>query len=466
MIVRRQLRRISTKHNRRGEEDVFPVSMRAALRMVLKVKRPTPIQREAIPRATSLGENLLCSAETGTGKTLCYLVPIISKLMKGKQKVRPNRPQAMILVHSFPLARQVASLANRLGKLTNVRAVSAARGEKIKPQIEKLRKGVDIVVGTPGGILNLKERGEFIDSDIRICAVDEADVTFDKTSDMGEETRKLLRVVCDIAPNEEFARNDGRFKHRHSRRGGDAAQLIMTGATMQRENADYLKDLVPNLKICTTEAAVPENIEYEHFWATSKDMLDSKSKPAMLLNFLSKWQNEKNDTSSQMLIFCNTFRSCSFLSTFLRDQLSSQKNDKEDGLKLRYTSLHGGQDPKTRERNLKRFDRNECSILLCTDVAMRGLDYPNVTDVVMFDFPYDATTYIHRVGRTARAGTKGKVTSFLTNKDKGLFRQVQDRGNFNGTLYKASGRNKGRSDSGNVRKGRRRKKYDDAFREN
>ena len=84
-------------------------------------------------------------------------------------------------------------------------------------------------------------------------------------------------------------------------------------------------------------------------------------------------------------------------------------------------------------------------ILSCTDVAMRGLDFPSVTDVVMFDFPYDATTYIHRVGRTARAGSKGKITSFLTKKDRALFRQVQDRNHFNGALQKASGRKKKKS---------------------
>ena len=415
------------------EENVFPVSMRAALRMVMKVKRPTPIQAEAIPMA-SKGENLLCSAATGTGKTLCYLVPILSKLIKENQKVRPNRPHAMILVHSFPLARQVARLTNRLGKLINVRAISAAKGEKLKPQIERLEKGANIIVGTPGGLLNLKERGDFIDSDIRIAAVDEADVTFDETSDMGQETRKLLRVVCDIAPKEEFARNDGRFKHRHSRRGGTPAQLIMTAATVHRSKTDYFKTLVPNLNICSTEAAVPDSLEYQHFWATSKDANDRNSKPGMLLDFLSQWNKSTDESSSQMLIFCNSFRSCVWLESYLREH--------HDELKI--AGLHGGQDPKLRETILKRFEGNKFSILICTDVAMRGLDFPSVTDVVMFDFPYDATTYIHRVGRTARAGSKGKVTSFLTKKDRALFRQVQDRNHFNGALQKASGRKKKR----------------------
>lgn len=428
-IVRQFGRRISSSSKDINESVVFPVSMRAALRMVMKVKRPTPIQADAIPRACK-GENLLCSAATGTGKTLCYLVPILSQLIKENRKVRPNRPQAMILVHSFPLARQVARLTNQLGKLINIRAISAAKGEKLKPQIERLQKGASVIVGTPGGLLNLKERGDFIDSDIRIAAVDEADVTFDETSDMGQETRKLLRVVCDIAPKEEFARNDGRFKHRHSRRGGSAAQLIMTAATVHRTKTDYFKSLVPNLQICSTEDAVPNSLEYEHFWATSKDANDRNSKPMMLLDFLSKWNKRSGDSPQQMLIFCNSFRSCAWLESYLRE------HDDE----LQIAGLHGGQDPKLREMVLKRFEGNKCTILICTDIAMRGLDFPNVTNVVMFDFPYDATTYIHRVGRTARAGSKGKVTSFLTKKDRALFRQVQDRSHFNGTLQKASGR--------------------------
>lgn len=418
----------------------------------LGISEPLPIQRASIPHAMER-KNVLCSAPTGTGKTLCYLTPVLSNFIEKKvPPARPSRPRALILVPSYPLAIQVTRMAKEIARGTNVRISCVGHGAKYKPQMDKLRRGVDVVIGTPGRMLELRESGILLDSDVEYVAVDEADATLDARSDIGKEVRDVLKVVCDISPRDAFPLNDGRFRHRHAKRGDRPAQIVMAAATMTAEQQQEIRALFPDVEICVEGAVLPDGLQHRHLWIRSKDKSDPQSKPHKLLETLrgtyegrmntdnrndveeepqEESSQEEHQEKPQTLVFCNSMASCRYAyHTIAEDPLFSDC----------VSTLHGGLKPRDRDRNLRLFTKQHKSILVCTDVVMRGLDFPSVENVIMFDFPYDATTYIHRVGRTARAGEDGTVTCLLTTKDRALFRGLSDRFDPKGMLSNASGR--------------------------
>eukprot|EP00939_MAST-03C_sp_MAST-3C-sp1_P003154 g3154.t1 len=423
------------------------------LKSCFGISDPLPIQQKALPLARE-GKNVLCSAPTGTGKTLCYLLPIMERLAtKEISAARSKRPRALIVVPTLPLASQVAKVAERLGADFGIRVLCVGQGAKVRPQRDGLLRGADIVVATPGRLLDLEKDGVFVSSDVLYVAIDEADIMLDEKTALGKEVRKLIGVACDISPEQAFRPGDGRFKHRHAKRGEKPAQLVMAAATVHDAQLDAFKATLPEFDICAAEGVLPGGLVHRHYWSDSKKKKGPGSKPHILLDVLRKHfardapsqSSEETiaegrpssvlSTREKVLIFCNKLESCLFVSHLLEE---------DERFASTSISLHGRLHPKDREDHLRMFndeiEDSKKSILVCTDMAMRGLDFANVTNVIMFDFPYDATTYIHRVGRTGRAGSKGIVTSILKRSDKALFRAVASRHDASGTLGLVSGR--------------------------
>jgi ATP-dependent RNA helicase RhlE len=325
-------------------------------------EHPTPIQLEAIPLALA-GRDLIGSAQTGTGKTAAFMLPILQRLANGGAK---HTLRALILVPTRELAEQVLQSARAYGRHLHVTAAAVYGGVGMEPQTKALRHGADIVVATPGRLLDHMERGHVDFSRLEVLVLDEAD----RMLDMGfaPDVRRILAALP------------------------DKRQTMLFSATVSPEvDALARRALDGHASVEIGRRATPaEGIEHV---IVAVDKLQKRGVLAKIL--LAK-------PAGQTLVFTRTKYGADKLVTFLRRET------------IPAHAIHGDKAQSQRQRTLDAFRSGEADVLVATDIAARGIDVDGIRMVVNFDVPNDPEVYVHRVGRTARAGAQGLALTLLS----------------------------------------------------
>ncbi|XXU28232.1 DEAD/DEAH box helicase [Sorangium sp. So ce887] len=343
----------------------------------LGYEEPTPIQREAIPHLLS-GRDLLGQAATGTGKTAAFALPLLERLEIGNEP--PSRPAALVLVPTRELAMQVAEAMHRYGRRLGVQVLSVYGGQPFGQQLRALRRGVHIVVATPGRALDHIGRGTLALDGIRTVVLDEAD----EMLDMG--FAEALEAILAATPA--------------------ARQTVLFSATLPPRIAAiagrHLREPV-RVKIAGEKTAPGELPRIRQ----TAYIVPRAHKPAALTRVL-----DMEDPSSAIL-FCRTRNEVDELSEALRAR----------GYEAQ--ALHGGFSQEHRDRVMARFRAGTADLLVATDVAARGLDIEHVSHVINYDVPCAAEVYVHRIGRTGRAGREGAAITLVEPREHYLIRNVE-----------------------------------------
>jgi superfamily II DNA/RNA helicase len=326
---------------------------------------PTPIQRQAIPYVL-MGRDLLGCAQTGTGKTASFTLPMIDILASGRARAR--MPRSLILEPTRELATHVAESFERYGKYHPLSMALLIGGVSLADQEKRLDRGVDVLIATPGRLLDLFERGRILLADTKILVIDETD----RMLDMG------------FIPDVE--RIVGLLPRRR--------QTLFFSATMPPEIRRLADRFLSDPKSVTVDP--PTSAAETVTQALVKAPSLPKDKRALLRSLL------KREDVTSALIFCNRKRDVGVLYRSL------------DRHGFPAVEMHGDLPQSVREATLARFKRGEVQLLVCSDVAARGLDIPKVSHVFNFDVPSHSEDYIHRIGRTGRAGRSGKAFMLAT----------------------------------------------------
>jgi len=334
---------------------------------------PSPIQAKAIP-AVIAGQDVMAAAQTGTGKTAGFTLPILEKLSQG-ERARPNQVRALILTPTRELAAQVSESVATYGKNLPLRSTVVFGGVKINPQMMKLRKGVDVLVATPGRLLDLCNQGAVKFDQLEVLVLDEAD----RMLDMGfiHDIKKILNLL----PRQR--------------------QNLMFSATFSDDIRQLAKGLVNNpVEISVSPPNTP--VAAVEQWLCP---VDKKQKSALLTQLIEKhnW--------SQVLVFTRTKHGANRLAR----QLESRG--------INASAIHGNKSQGARTKALAGFKAGSIRVLVATDIAARGLDIDHLPQVVNFDLPNVPEDYIHRIGRTGRAGATGQAISLVCADE---FKQLTD----------------------------------------
>lgn len=325
----------------------------------------TPIQAQAIPPILA-GHDLMATAQTGTGKTAAFCLPILQLLQQGQVKAQGRNPRALVLAPTRELALQVSENLVAYGsQLEQIRCDLVYGGVNIMTQMQRLSRGVDCLVATPGRLLDLQQRGAISLKQLEILVLDEAD----RMLDMGfiHDIRKLMSLL----PKQR--------------------QTLLFSATFSKE----IRKLALDLLVQPKQVDLAPNNSAAKTVKQSLYVVDKRSKPA-LLKYL-----YKHNEWGQVLAFCRTKRGANQLTRYLQEQ----------GIEA--AAIHGNKSQNTREKALEGFKNKEVQILVATDIAARGIDIDRLPQVVNVDLPTSAEDYVHRIGRTGRAGEKGEAVSFV-----------------------------------------------------
>ena len=337
---------------------------------------PTPIQRQTIP-ALLAGRDLLGIAQTGTGKTAAFVLPILQRLSEETGRSEPRRPRALILAPTRELASQIGERIAAYGSNLRLRHTVIFGGVGQGPQVSALGRGADIVVATPGRLLDLIGQRHLRLDRVAILVLDEAD----RMLDMGfvRDMRKILAMLP-------------------MRR-----QSLLFSATMSRDVAgiasEFLRD-PEEVRVSPKEITI-ERINQEMI------MVDMGGKPDMLDHLL------RDDTLSKVIVFTRTKHGADKVTKRLvADDVAAQ-------------AIHGNKSQANRQTALRRFREGEIRVLVATDVAARGIDVPDISHVINFDIPNVPESYVHRIGRTARAGQGGSAISLCDRSEVGFLRDIE-----------------------------------------
>ena len=344
----------------------------------LGYEEPTPIQREAIPVLLS-GKDLLGQAATGTGKTAAFALPIVHHVASLDADARRS-PSAFILVPTRELAMQVAEAVHKYGKSLGVRVLPIYGGQSMQQQLRSLKRSVDVVVATPGRVLDHIRRDSIDLSHVRTVVLDEAD----EMLDMGfaEDLEAILLAI----PKER--------------------QTALFSATIAPRIAQIAKSHLTN-PVRITIARETTSGESKAKVREVAYVVNRQHKPEALGRVL----DMENPTSA--IVFCRTRTEVDQLT----EVLSSRGYEVE--------SLHGGHNQEQRDRVMRRFRDGTTQLLTATDVAARGLDIGHLSHVVNYDVPWTAEAYVHRVGRTGRAGREGVAITILEPREQRLLRNIE-----------------------------------------
>ncbi|MEO6609805.1 MAG: DEAD/DEAH box helicase [Aestuariivirga sp.] len=338
---------------------------------------PTAIQAQAIPHALQR-KDVLGLAQTGSGKTAAFVLPMLSMLEKGRARAR--MPRTLILEPTRELAAQVEESFATLGKNHKLTVALLIGGVAFDPQALKIDRGADVVIATPGRLLDHFERGRLLMTGIEMLVIDEAD----RMLDMGFIPD--IEKICKMLP---FTR-----------------QTMFFSATMppeiQRLTAQFLHNPVrveTAARSSTAESITQMLVKAPH---------DPKAKRDTLRNLLRSQDNVKNG-----IVFANRKTTVALL------EKSLQRHGFNAG------ALHGDMDQSARQKMLAAFRNNEVTFLIASDVAARGLDIPEVSHVINFDVPIHAEDYVHRIGRTGRAGREGQAFTMVTPEEGKYLTAIQ-----------------------------------------
>ncbi len=338
---------------------------------------PTPIQAQSIPHLMA-GRDLLGVAQTGTGKTAAFVLPMLQSLAKSSHgRPVPGRPRALILAPTRELAVQIADSVRIYGKFMKMSATTIFGGAPIGKQIQALGRGTDVVIATPGRLMDLLNRQKLRLNDVEIFVLDEAD----RMLDMGfvPDVRKISNMI------------------------GRDRQTVMFSATMPNAVAKLAEGLLDN---AVRVEVAPQSTTAER--VSQKVLFVQKPKKRQLLTALLK-----DDSISRALVFTRTKHGADRVARHLEQD------------RVRTGVIHGNKTQNARQRALNGFKNGQLRILVATDIAARGIDVDGVTHVINFDLPNDPETYVHRIGRTARAGAEGQAISFCDHEERGYLFDIE-----------------------------------------
>ena len=337
---------------------------------------PTPIQEKTIPLLLD-NKDVIGIAQTGTGKTAAFVVPILQKLHEKRDRVRSTSPKALILAPTRELAAQISESFKTYGAFLNLKHSVVYGGVGIIPQIRELQRGIDILIATPGRLLDLMNQRRVHLKEIEFFVLDEAD----RMLDMG--FFKDINKIASELPKEK--------------------QSLFFSATMSKEITEltrrFLKDPI---RIEVTPQATPvEKIDQCVFF------IDPENKNELLLDLI------EQQKMRCILVFVKTKHKADKVARML-----IQNHITAD-------AIHGNKSQPQRMRALHDFKSGKVSVLVATDIAARGIDVENISHVINYDMPNEPENYVHRIGRTARAGTDGTAYSFCSAEERDYLNQIE-----------------------------------------
>jgi len=338
-------------------------------------KHPSAIQAKAIPLIMN-GDDVMAAAQTGTGKTASFALPILESLLTKKQSSQ-RQTTVLILTPTRELAAQILASLETYGKYVSIRTAVVFGGVNINPQKNKLKNGVEILVATPGRLLDLYRQKAIRFDDLDTFVLDEAD----RMLDMGfiHDIRKVISLLP---------------KNR---------QTLLFSATFSNDIRKLAKSIIKN----PTEVSVTPRNTAAATIAQAVYNVKKSQKSALLSHLVSQHSWE------QVLVFTKTKHGANRLTDYL----------KEAGLKS--MAIHGNKSQSARTKALADFKKNKIRILIATDIASRGLDIDQLPHVVNYDLPYVAEDYVHRIGRTGRAGASGEAISLVSVDEAKLLAAIQ-----------------------------------------
>ena len=333
---------------------------------------PTPIQEQAIPLVLR-GRDLIGLAQTGTGKTAAFTLPIIQHLLGG-----PRRTRALILTPTRELAMQVEESVVRYSRESGLEAVAVFGGVPLEPQEKKLRRGVDIVVATPGRLIDHLERQNVVFDDLEVLVLDEAD----RMLDMGFAPQ-INRIVRELPPYR---------------------QTLLFSATMPPEVEALARKYLrrPTVVQVGRRSAAASSVTHAVY------PVPRHRKTALLVELLSK-----GDALDTVLVFTRTKHGA--------DKVVRELN--ENGIDA--TAMHADKSQAQRTRAIEDFKAGKIRVLVATDIAQRGLDISGITHVINYDVPQQPEDYVHRIGRTGRAAQTGDAYTFMAPDEIGTVKLIE-----------------------------------------
>jgi ATP-dependent RNA helicase RhlE len=338
---------------------------------------PTPIQLQAIPHLLE-GKDLLGIAQTGTGKTAAFALPILDNLSKTAKKVSPNNVRALILTPTRELASQIADNIKLYGLDLGFRCGVIFGGVSINNQIKAAKQGFDILVATPGRLLDLINGNYLVFSQLEIFVLDEAD----RMLDMGfiGDVKKIITKL----PKQR--------------------QNLFFSATMPKNVAVLAGSILNNpVRVeVTPESTIVKKIDQRI------NLVEKANKPLLLKSII-----DNSDPSDLFLVFSKTKHGANRITESLEKQ------------SIKVAAIHGNKSQSARESALEGFRQGKLKALVATDIAARGIDIVGITHVINYDIPNHPESYVHRIGRTARAGRDGIAISFCDNSEKDLLKDIE-----------------------------------------
>lgn len=412
----------------------------------MNIQTPTAIQKASLPVSLA-GESVLLCAETGSGKSLAFLLPLVSRLKSDELargiNARPKRPRAIVLAPTRELAAQLLGVAKGLSRHARFSSVGVLGGSSIAAQAKRLNQPVDLVVATPGRLLDLVNAGHVSLGDVRFVAADEADTM--AAQGFGVELEKLLSsiVAASQAAKESFKKASELSVQQLAAAQSESdrvaiesqlkvvrgpfhpedrghVQCILAAATVAQPVTAIIQSTFPKTREIKTALAhkVPDGLFQEFVSVTSGDralrlleVLD-RGRRMNLERYAARREIDRAARDAT-IIFCNTKDSALFAAKLLREN----DYDVAEG--------HGWVAQHERLVQMDDFMSGKKKILVATDVVARGIDTVNVAHVINFDFPLNPVDYIHRIGRTGRGGGTGRVTNLVTKRDYTLAMAIE-----------------------------------------
>ncbi len=336
----------------------------------------TPIQAKAIPVVLE-GRDVMGCAQTGTGKTAAFALPILHRLHTNPQPAHPGKPRVLVLCPTRELATQISDGFRAYGANVRVRNYVIFGGVNQRPQADALRRGVEVCIATPGRLLDLVNQRLVNLSDVHTLVLDEAD----RMLDMGF-IHDIKRIVATLKKDR---------------------QTLMFSATMPREIRELANDLLRNpvsVQVAPTSSTA-DNIEQSVYF------VDKKNKPHLLAHLYHELP------MARAIVFTRTKHGA--------DKVVVQLHKRG----IRAEAIHGNKSQNARQRALANFKSMKTPVLVATDIAARGIDVDGVTHVINYDVTHEPETYVHRIGRTARAGASGAALSFCDRDERDNLRQIE-----------------------------------------
>jgi ATP-dependent RNA helicase RhlE len=343
----------------------------------LGFKRPTDIQFKAIPSILN-GEDVLAIAQTGTGKTAAFAIPLIDKIHRGKSSKRDTGIKGLVMVPTRELAIQIGEVFTSIAKHTKVKTFALVGGVEQDAQLKKLQEGIDILITTPGRMFDLIHQGYIDLAHIETLVLDEADHMLD------------LGFIKDI----QYVKKMITRKH----------QTLFFSATI---NPDIKKLAFSQVRSTAIRIQISPDDPVSANVSHAVMFVEMDDKRFFLESFI------RENSASKIIIF-------------VRTRVRAERVAKAmQRVSIPSLTIHGEKDQDQRSDVMKKFKEGECLILIATDVSARGIDIPDVNYVINYDLPDKAANYVHRVGRTGRGTNKGMALSFCSEDEKEMLSEIQ-----------------------------------------